>query len=111
MANRRTPIAIRSSVARKGRKDKEVLNRIGNVIRTVRLIRGLTQAELGRQTDTSQNHISNIEKGKREPGIFLLAKISRALEVPIDLLILPALEPSRLSDPESVSLGTELRDL
>ncbi len=88
-----------------------MLARIGKTIKAVRVLRGLTQTSLAKLVGISQNHLSNIEKGFREPGIILIAKLSRSLQIGTDLLVLPALEPKRFANERDRSLGSELQDL
>lgn len=60
---------------------------LGRLIRTARELRGKTQAELAREADCAQGSLSLIEDGKREPGVFLLARIAAALGVKITRLV------------------------
>ena len=110
MVNRRTPVATRNTKSHKGLSDNRILARIGKTIRAVRVLRGLTQTSLAKSLGISQNHLSNIEKGLREPSIILIARLSKALQIGIDLLILPALEPKRFANQQDQSLGSELQE-
>lgn len=48
---------------------------------------GMTQAELARRVNVSQNTISQYEKGRRTPSVKTLYAISKALNIPIDMVI------------------------
>jgi DNA-binding XRE family transcriptional regulator len=55
-------------------------------IKAMREHRGLTQAALARAAGTSPVYLSQIERGNRHCGRVLLAKLSRALGVPANVL-------------------------
>jgi len=59
--------------------------RIADKIRQVRTGRGLTLAQLGEMAGLSKALLSRIENNQVSPPIATLAKISRALEVPISI--------------------------
>jgi predicted transcriptional regulator len=58
-----------------------------NPIRVLREWRDMTQLELAFKTDISQSYLSNLEKRRRRGAAKALAKIARALKVPLKLLI------------------------
>ncbi|WP_022769380.1 helix-turn-helix domain-containing protein [Butyrivibrio sp. NC2007] len=62
--------------------------KVGERIRDFRLLRGLTQDDLGGMLGTDGSNISGYERGQRgEMGIGMLMRISKALKVhPEDLL-------------------------
>lgn len=49
--------------------------------------RGLSQSELARATGEPRMTICRVSNGKHMPGAALLARISEALQVPIDYLV------------------------
>lgn len=53
--------------------------RIGTIIQETRLARGMTQAELASQINTSQSAINRIEKGKQNLSVEMLGRISDVL--------------------------------
>lgn len=55
-------------------------------IREVRMSRGITLTQLAKMTRISKSHLSNIERGEKEPTISVLVKISLALKVDIKKL-------------------------
>jgi putative transcriptional regulator len=55
-----------------------------NRIREVRKQRGLRQIDLARIVGVFQSEISEIERGKRKPSIYLAKKIAKALKVSLD---------------------------
>jgi transcriptional regulator with XRE-family HTH domain len=68
----------------------------GKGIRIARAIAGIRQKQLAKLSRLDASHISLIEKGKRQPSLEALEKISNALNIPQDLLILLAAEPNDL---------------
>lgn len=53
---------------------------IGQVIRALRIERGLTQEELALDADVATSNISRIESGQRQPTLALLRRLSVALD-------------------------------
>ncbi len=53
--------------------------KIGNLIQEARLYRGLTQAELAKELNTSQSAINRIEKGGQNISLEMIARISDVL--------------------------------
>ncbi len=65
----------------------DMTRRLGENFVRLRRARGLSQTELGDQTEMHRNDVSLIERGKRRPRIDVLIKVAIALEVrPADLL-------------------------
>ncbi len=65
----------------------EIVTRFGVRLREVRLSRGMTQAELGRQAHVSVAYVGRLEQGKAAVGLDLLDRLATALGCPIaDLL-------------------------
>ncbi len=55
------------------------LQNLGAVLRRARLRGGWTQEAFAERCDLSVNYISNLEHGKQEPGLQVLAKLSAGL--------------------------------
>jgi XRE family transcriptional regulator of biofilm formation len=68
----------------------------GKAIRIARAIAGIRQKQLAKLSGLDASHISLIEKGKRRPSLETLEKLSNALNVPQDLLLLLAAGPNDL---------------
>jgi transcriptional regulator with XRE-family HTH domain len=72
----------------------DIVTRFGQRLRELRLARGLSQAELARQSEVTTNYISRLEGGGAAPGIDLVARLCTALGVTIsDLLPMTATPP------------------
>lgn len=57
------------------------------IIRLLRTAEGLSQTELARQLNISRSYLSQVENGRKEPGLLLLKKLGRILRVPTALLV------------------------
>lgn len=68
--------------------DRVVAEILGGVspIKAFRKYRGLTQGGLARKAATNSVYLSQIERGERQAGRKLLAKLARILSVPPELL-------------------------
>ena len=69
---------------------KEVADRMlagENAVLVVREWRGIKQRDLATELGIGQGYLSDIEHGRRRGTAELLAKIARALAVPLDLLV------------------------
>jgi transcriptional regulator with XRE-family HTH domain len=58
-------------------------NRLGNLLRQWRTVRGRNQLDLSSETGISQRHISFIESGRSTPSRHTLLEIARVLDVPL----------------------------
>lgn len=58
-------------------------NFIGQRIRTMRLSRGMTQADLAKAIDQSQSSITMYETGRREPDFETLEALADVFNVPL----------------------------
>lgn len=67
---------------------------LGPRIRHARRARGLTLAQLAERVGRASSLLSQIENGRREPRLALLAAIARELQVPVEELLRPE-PPSR----------------
>lgn len=62
---------------------------VGYQIAQLRMLRGLSQTELGRKAGSSGRRIAQLEVGKREPGLPFLRHILRALDARLELRCIP----------------------
>jgi DNA-binding XRE family transcriptional regulator len=58
-------------------------------IARLRIMRGLTQAELAELVGTKQPSIARIENGKTEPKLSFLRRLAEALDARIEINIVP----------------------
>lgn len=73
------------------------LRAVGKRVRLLRLMKEMTQEELGRQAGVSRSFISLIEKGTHGIEVVRLLRLAAALEVPLPHLVdlqTPVTQPS-----------------
>lgn len=63
---------------------------LGSAIKHARLLRGLSQEELGYRSSTHRTYISGVECGNRNPSYTKLANVAAALEMPLSKLLAEA---------------------
>lgn len=61
--------------------EQEILNKIGDSIRTIRLEKNLSQMDVAYKAEMSMSHLSKIEHGRHVPGLLVLIRIALALGV------------------------------
>jgi transcriptional regulator with XRE-family HTH domain len=71
----------------------EALKTLGFHLRTARMQRGLTQAELGSRCGVTQTELSNIEQGKRLPSLTLFFRFAQVLEFPLERFLSGQVRP------------------
>lgn len=60
---------------------------VGRNAKRIRIARGLTQEELAERSGFSQQYLSDLERGRRNPTIVSLWELSQALSAtPVDLI-------------------------
>jgi transcriptional regulator with XRE-family HTH domain len=62
---------------------------VAETVRRARKSAGLSQEELAFEAGLDRTYISQVERGKRNVTIVVLAKIARALKTPPDRLLIP----------------------
>lgn len=60
---------------------------VGKNVRRIRLQRGMTQEQLAFEAEIDLTYVGGIERGKRNPSLMVMARISDALAVPLSKLI------------------------
>jgi transcriptional regulator with XRE-family HTH domain len=65
----------------------EVLDAVGPRLRSLRVERGATLAQLSESTGISVSTLSRLESGQRKPTLELLLPLARAHQVPLDELV------------------------
>ena len=61
---------------------------IGERMKKLRTRKGLSQSQLAKELDISDNSIGMYETGQREPGLEVLEKIANCFDVSMDYLVL-----------------------
>ena len=68
-------------------EDKLQLKRLGNRIKDIRKLKGLSQQELAALIDYEKSHMSRLENGGTNPTFLTLTKVARALNITIAELL------------------------
>jgi transcriptional regulator with XRE-family HTH domain len=84
--------------------------RLGDAIRRVRILRGLTQKELAQKTALTINFLSLLENGHRNAGVEQLEVIARGLQVPLSSLFILG-EQADKTDPANARLLKKLQGI
>lgn len=95
---------------------RDLLVSIGANIKTVRLSKGLQQKEVASMTGISATQYGRIENGATKASVIIIAKIAKALDIGIDLIVFGEKveadkEPIVLKDKELVEKMKELDEL
>jgi transcriptional regulator with XRE-family HTH domain len=65
----------------------DITKQLGGRIRARRTERGLTQEELAHRAGLDYSYVNQIENGRRNPSLDAIARIARALGVPVRDLV------------------------
>lgn len=72
---------------RETKKRDQVVRRFAERLRQLRVLRGITQADLAAEAEVSVSYVSELESGDTSPGLDLVARLAKALGTTlIDLL-------------------------
>ncbi len=71
---------------------------LGEVIATFRRKKNIKQGDLAKEVNITQSHLSLIERDKTHASIPTLTSIARALEIPVQLLVVYSLNSSQIDD-------------
>jgi methanogenic corrinoid protein MtbC1/DNA-binding XRE family transcriptional regulator len=66
----------------------DYFQRLGGRVQELRSARGWTQQQLAGEAGLDRTYISGLERGKQNPTIGALLRLARALEVPLDRLVI-----------------------
>ncbi len=69
-------------------EERTFLKELGRQVRILRQEKNLTQAELGEQAGIGLKYVGEIERGRTNPGVRLVWRLSRALAVEVVELFL-----------------------
>ncbi len=71
---------------------------LGKAIKLCRTQKNMSQTELANQAEISVSYLSLLERGKRDPNLSTVEKISEALKVPVSILVFLAADREEISD-------------
>jgi transcriptional regulator with XRE-family HTH domain len=61
--------------------------KLGKNLKRIRIAKGISQGEIGRILEVDKGFVSNIENGKTNPTLATIAKIAKAIGVPVGELM------------------------
>ena len=70
----------------------DIRHLVGRNLRRLRLEKSLTQEDLAERSGISQQYISGLERGSRNPTVLSLFELAAALDVPHWELVMPDAE-------------------
>ena len=82
---------------------------LGSTIKKIRTIRAFTLDVLAEETGLSKGYLSLVESGQREPSLGSVESISKALDIPIEILVLMAARSDEFDELTEGSLS-KLKD-
>ena len=62
---------------------------LGLNVRKFRKLRGMTQEQLGLDTEMERSYVSDLERGTRNPSVLALGRLAKALAVQPHQLLMP----------------------
>jgi transcriptional regulator with XRE-family HTH domain len=94
--------------------DLPVMSRFPNELRRWRSARGLSQLDLALRADTTQRHLSFVERGRSRPGRGVVVRLAEALELTLrernDLLVAAGFAPAFPESPLDDAALRPIRD-
>ncbi len=78
---------------------------IAEKIRDFRQQRGLSQGDIEERTGLLRCYLSRVENGHTTPSLQTLAKLARAMDVPLSQFFVEGRQPRALSEAEQAFLG------
>ena len=66
---------------------KSEAQKLGRNLKRIRTEKGISQGDIARTLETDKGFISNIENGKTNPTLATIAKLAKAIKVPMDELL------------------------
>jgi XRE family transcriptional regulator, aerobic/anaerobic benzoate catabolism transcriptional regulator len=86
-------LPARLDVARARLTEAGYLKRVGMRVREARARRGMTRKILARDSGVSERYLAQLETGQGNVSILLLRDIARALDLPLEVLVLEGQDP------------------
>lgn len=83
------------------KKDGQITERLGAILRELREEKGLTREELAERSETGLRHVAAIELGEKNPSVDTLYRLIRGIGVSSDRVFYPELSQN---DPEFETL-------
>ena len=65
---------------------------LGLNVRKFRKLRGMTQEQLGLDTEMERSYVSDLERGTRNPSVRAVERLAKALDVQPHQLLMPLVD-------------------
>ena len=72
-------LGLTNVVSKKDKTESDLATEIGTMVTELRIIKGITQAELAKRLNTKQPSIARLENGSDLPSLKFLFKIAKSL--------------------------------
>ncbi|MDU5915724.1 MAG: helix-turn-helix transcriptional regulator, partial [Negativicoccus succinicivorans] len=82
----------------------------GEILRSLRIERGITQDELATTVGVAKSTISMYESNQRRPGFEMMEAIADALNVDMNTLYGTSADANYFNDPEVAAIANQLKD-
>lgn len=66
---------------------KEYSIKLGENLKKIRIMKGITQTEIAKKLDVNRSFVSNIENGKTNPTLSTITNLAEALGVTVNELL------------------------
>jgi XRE family transcriptional regulator, aerobic/anaerobic benzoate catabolism transcriptional regulator len=90
----RESTAAEAPAPSEGAAELDFLRAVGERVRQMRARRGMTRKLLARDSGVSERYLAQLETGQGNISILLLRQIAKALDTPVEALVLEGPEPS-----------------
>lgn len=71
----------------------DILKTFGAAVRQAREQQGLTQEEVAHRAGITVGYLSQLENGRRNPSLLVMAAICEVLETPLEAVVKPISRP------------------
>jgi transcriptional regulator with XRE-family HTH domain len=79
----------------------DVRRLVGHNVRRLRLAKGLTQEQFAERSGFSQQYLSDLERGQRNPTIITIYELAQSLGVELVSLVAPHVREATLTRPRT----------
>ncbi|OMF35907.1 hypothetical protein BK133_09435 [Paenibacillus sp. FSL H8-0548] len=86
----------------------EIAGLVGDNIRQLRKIKGLSQEQLAFRAEINASYMGQVERGEKNPTIDVLSKIAKALQTPLEKLVDVSYVADATNEAESEGYATKI---
>ena len=78
---------------KRAKGETAIILTVARNVRALRKVVGLSQEELAHEAEVDRTYVSQVERGKRNMTIWVLARLAAALKTTPDVLLIPTAVP------------------